>query len=613
VSNNDTGALMLAQAMMADSGTLISAHFTAIPPTGTPHGITNSLSFFPTSGANFGIITTGSAAFADAPNESPNAGANLGGSNIPGRGSTAFDITTLAIDLRAPIEANCMRLDFAFYSEEFTEYVGSEFNDTFIAELNNSTWTANSTITAPDNFAFDPLGNVVSINSTGTTSMNDLNATGTTYDGATRLLQAATPISTQANTLYLSVFDQGDGIYDSAAFVDNIRFETVADPANDCRPGAQEKQVPVILLPGIGGSKLVNDNGEQWPRLQEVFDDDNGDLFLRSLRLAADGQSPFDPNDPAYATMRVGDISRVEPLFVLGQDQSYDAYGTTIEAFHNAGYEEGVSLFPFPYDWRKDATLESVRLITFIDQVRQQTGASRVDILAHSMGGLVTRAALANPNSVGKIRKVLTLGTPVLGAARGLGILEYQQPCFVDIPGVLFWKDDCLIDPVTLQELLTNFPGAYELLPSRAYDQAVNAPLNIDRDTNQDGVVEGIQPYPKWSAIVSAHRNAGLITDADTFHQTYDNLTLADPSVQYTRLIGDGLNTIRQIREYCGWGWNPWNCTVKYELVQGPGDGTVPLHSADLYNPTNGLDLRNGVTNAYAHNWSFAEIGEKSG
>jgi len=168
---------------------------------------------------------------------------------VPGRGTTAYDVTTLAIDLRAPDGTNCLRLDFAFYSEEFPEYVGDVYNDTFIAELNNSSWTADNAITAPDNFAFDTEGNVISINSVGATSMNSLNASGTTYDGATALLQAATAINAQANTLYLSIFDQGDQVFDSAAFVDNIRFQTVADPAVDCRPGAEEKaqRVPLIL------------------------------------------------------------------------------------------------------------------------------------------------------------------------------------------------------------------------------------------------------------------------------------------------------------------------------------------------------------------------------
>ncbi len=372
------------------------------------------------------------------------------------------------------------------------------------------------------------------------------------------------------------------------------------------------QRVPLIFLPGIGGSELVNVNGEQWPRVQDTFNDDSGDRFLLTLRLAADGQNPFSTTDPAYTTMRVGDILRVEPLSVYGIDFSQDIYATTIATLQAAGYRERVDLFTFPFDWRKNLTLESNRLISFIDQVRQQTGAARVDILAHSMGGLVTRVALANPNSVGKIRKVLTAGTPVLGATKALGVLQYRQPCFIDIPGILFWKPDCLIDPATLQEVGTNFTGLYQLLPSRNFDLAVRPPLNIDRDTNGDGRVEGLQNYTKWSAIVRASRNSGLVTQSDTFHQTYNSFTLADPTVQYTRLVGDSLDTLTQIREYCGWSLIFWRCSVTYEMVKGPGDGTVPRGSADLYNPTNGFDLRGNIPNVYVYSIDHNDLVKNS-
>ena len=52
---------------------------------------------------------------------------------------------------------------------------------------------------------------MISINSTGATAMTAANATGTTYDGGTVLLSAATPVAAGANSLYLSIFDQGDG------------------------------------------------------------------------------------------------------------------------------------------------------------------------------------------------------------------------------------------------------------------------------------------------------------------------------------------------------------------------------------------------------------------
>jgi hypothetical protein len=247
-TNDATGATALANAMLADGSTLSAATFAANPGTGTPNGTSDALSVFPTNGTTFGILTSGDVNLADDANSSGSSGADLNGGNV--RGDTDFDVTILKLDLTVPEAANCLLLDFAFYSDEFPEFVGSPFNDAFIAELDTSNWTTSgSTISAPNNFAFDGAGDVVSINSTGVGGMSLANAAGTTYDGATVLLQAATPASPGAHSLYLSLFDQGDQILDSAAFIDNIRLITVANVETDCVKGATPVEPPVKKTP----------------------------------------------------------------------------------------------------------------------------------------------------------------------------------------------------------------------------------------------------------------------------------------------------------------------------------------------------------------------------
>jgi len=51
------------------------------------------------------------------------------------------------------------------------------------------------------------------------------NANGTTYGGATPILRASTPITPGVHSLFLSIFDQGDRGFDSAAFIDNLTID----------------------------------------------------------------------------------------------------------------------------------------------------------------------------------------------------------------------------------------------------------------------------------------------------------------------------------------------------------------------------------------------------
>ena len=200
-----------------------SAAYAARPPYGAPVGVsTKPLAGFPLEGRSFAILATGNVRLADRANNSGSSGSNAGGPTI--RGSR--DVTIFRINLRVPGGVNCLSVRFRFLSEEFPEFVGDEFNDGFIAELDDTTWDTNTigsaVIDAPLNFATDPAGNVISVNSTDPANVTADNARGTTYDAATRILRASTPITPGRHRLYLSLFDQGDRQYDSAVLLDRL-------------------------------------------------------------------------------------------------------------------------------------------------------------------------------------------------------------------------------------------------------------------------------------------------------------------------------------------------------------------------------------------------------
>jgi hypothetical protein len=186
---------------------------------------------FPIVGGSYFVMSTGDTASALLPNTDPDTSTELGGLD----NSQGNDLVQAVIVLRPPAGATCVAFDFRFLSEEFPEYVGSKYNDAFLAEIGQSTFQiVNNQIIAPNNFAFDALGNVVSINTTF--GANAGNAAGTTYDGATPLLTAVSPLERPGAdiTITLSITDLGDSIYDSTVFLDNLRWFF----GLSCLPGA---------------------------------------------------------------------------------------------------------------------------------------------------------------------------------------------------------------------------------------------------------------------------------------------------------------------------------------------------------------------------------------
>ena len=70
-------------------------------------------------------------------------------------------------------------------------------------------------------------------------------------------------------------------------------------------------------------------------------------------------------------------------------------------------------------------------LATFIASVKAQTGASKVDLVAHSMGGLSTRYYLKNLGGTANVAQYVSLGSPHYGLALAcfLGTNSGGQMC----------------------------------------------------------------------------------------------------------------------------------------------------------------------------------------
>ena len=204
---------------------------------------------FPTrTGGSYAMLSTGHAGVLDQYTSSYEASTPWASSTTRGG---AYDVTTLSVTLDVPATANCLLgVTFRFLTEEFPDFTGGTYNDAFIAEVGESTWRIDgTTIIAPNNFAYDPSGRVISVNSgLFDSDTAAAEATGTVFGGATPKLTAQVPLTPGVSqTLHFTVFDQGDSDLDSAVLIDNLRIGTVGDPDTQCVAGATTNPLETLV------------------------------------------------------------------------------------------------------------------------------------------------------------------------------------------------------------------------------------------------------------------------------------------------------------------------------------------------------------------------------
>jgi hypothetical protein len=251
--SRDEAAVATALSAPAGAGVTVARSWVRIAPAGNPAAISDGLlGGFPTNGSSFAVLSSGDAAKADPANTS--VGDENGGAPEPAPRVGVEDLTTLRLDLRVPAGVNCAAFSFRFLTDE--EPGDPTYNDGFVAELDTPDWEVNGQgqVVAPSNFAFDASRTVISVNSTGSTGLTPEQASGTAFGVATSRLTAATPIAPGPHSLYFSIFDQGDAIFDSAVFLDDLDLQQ--RPAGECVRGAQDEIAPAVTLtaPATGAS-----------------------------------------------------------------------------------------------------------------------------------------------------------------------------------------------------------------------------------------------------------------------------------------------------------------------------------------------------------------------
>ena len=244
---------------------------------------------------------------------------------------------------------------------------------------------------------------------------------------------------------------------------------------------ALEDQPPVIFIHGILGSKLKHEETDEelwFGPLWKLLFDEHEDLVMDI--------------DPDTLRPEPGELTA---FAIADNTAGKDYYGNILRTLeHVGGYEKvrpGQKVrpqtkyyYPFYYDWRLDNVTNAAHLADFIEQIRLDFDNPRlkVDIIAHSMGGLIARYYIrygrtdvldsndfpVNMYGADRVRRVILLGTPNLGSVKILN-------SFIDGIKVGFRKINT--------ETLVTMPSLYQLLPHPLNNWIVTSNgVPLDRD-----------------------------------------------------------------------------------------------------------------------------------
>ncbi|CAN5802125.1 hypothetical protein BH20ACI4_BH20ACI4_34130 [soil metagenome] len=337
------------------------------------------------------------------------------------------------------------------------------------------------------------------------------------------------------------------------SFINSSAQETA-----EVTPTVKTGKAPIIIVPGLTGSELVNKKTGDvvWFQKSRAKDDD--------IRL---------PISPVLTRNRdslvVKDIIRnIKFLKFLPEVEIYDKLLVSLEK--RGGYQEGKwdappkdgyqdTFYVFAYDWRRDNVENARLLMRKVNALKTKLRKPNLkfNVVAHSMGGLITRYAAmygdsdlprgkASPTWAGSrnFDRVFLLGTPNEGSVTSL---QAVLNGFSYIGGGLnlpFVQDVSKFDVFTI-------PSIYQLLPHNGtfnvYDENLQ-PLKIDLldpkvwDTYDWNIIndENFKKHFSAAEVKSAKAYfVNVLARAKKFHEALDANTRQSIPVSFYLLGGD--------------------------------------------------------------------------
>ncbi|HEU5374083.1 MAG TPA: hypothetical protein VFV38_01465 [Ktedonobacteraceae bacterium] len=258
----------------------------------------------------------------------------------------------------------------------------------------------------------------------------------------------------------------------------------------------------IIIVPGITGSVLQKNGKDIWAISGHTAWSVLTTLgsSLQQIKLEGEDHNADDLGDGVRATRLIQQIV-IPGLYksagysILSRliTENFEVEKGTIDG------DELANFFEFPYDWRRDNRVSARKLQNFIEkrlrQWREQRYAhAKVILLAHSMGGLISRYYLEVLEGWKDCRALFTFGTPHRGSVNALNYLcNGYKKLFLD-----------------LSDAMRTFDSVYQLLP--VYEM-----LDVDGTYRRVAEAENIDQISKERAqrALAFHRE---IEDAVNVH-----------------------------------------------------------------------------------------------
>lgn len=317
----------------------------------------------------------------------------------------------------------------------------------------------------------------------------------------------------------------------------------------------------IILIPGITGSVLKEDGKDLWSPSAKGLGKallSLGDS-LQSLKIRTD-ENGVEISDDVYAEGVVQDLHIIPGLWKI---DGYSKISQEIKKLNNV--HSGVNFFEFSYDWRRDnrqsaKNLEKVAQKWLKDwQKLSKNEDAELVILAHSMGGLVSRYYLEVLDGWKNTKSLITFGTPYRGSVNALKTLSEGT---VILPRTL---------NIDLTELTRSFNSIYQLLPTYPV------------------ISDGSKTLKKISEVPSlSNIDQKRVASAQKFHdeisKAIDKNMLIDDYVSrgynLIPIVGISQKTLQMANLTSG---GKLDFFYEFENGYNDGDGTVPRPSATPY------------------------------